>query len=243
MQWYEAEVEALEETLADRANGHRPAVFYGSSSIRLWETLAEDVDPRVLNLGFGGSTLEACSYFYPRLVKPVHPGSLFVYAGDNDLGDGHSPETVRDCFRSLARQVAESEGAIPFGFASVKPSPARFPILDRIRRFNDLVRREIEDIPSAYYVDLFSPMLDAAGRPRAEFYLDDGLHLNREGYRLWSSSVLGADEARMNRPHQGPPGSADEYYPLWAVVLHINREVIHHGAEIALLRDLHLRRP
>jgi hypothetical protein len=62
-----------------------------------------------------------------------------------------------------------------------------------------------------------------------------------EGYRLWSTSVLAADEERMNRPHQGPPGSADEYYPFWAVVLHINREVIHHGAEVALLRDLYLR--
>jgi hypothetical protein len=29
---------------------------------------------------------------------------------------------------------------------------------------------------------------------------------------------------------------------MWAVVLHINREVIHHGAEVALLRDLYLRR-
>jgi hypothetical protein len=28
-----------------------------------------------------------------------------------------------------------------------------------------------------------------------------------------------------------------------ALVLHISREVIHHGAEIALLRDLHARRP
>ena len=63
-----------------------------------------------------------------------------------------------------------------------------------------------------------------------------------EGYRLWSTSVLAADEERMNRPHQGPPGTADQYYPLWAVVLHINREVIHHGAEVALLRDLYVRR-
>ena len=63
-----------------------------------------------------------------------------------------------------------------------------------------------------------------------------------EGYRLWSTSVLAADEERMSRPHQGPPGTADQYYPFWAVVLHLNREVIHHGAEVALLRDLYLRR-
>jgi hypothetical protein len=63
-----------------------------------------------------------------------------------------------------------------------------------------------------------------------------------DGYRLWSTSVLAADEERMGRPHQGPPGTADQHYPLWAVVLLVNREVIHLGAEVALLRVLYLRR-
>lgn len=190
MEWYEAEVGALEQTLAGRGNGNHPPVFYGSSSIRLWETLAEDIDPSILNLGFGGSTLEACAYFYSRLVKPLHPRSLFVYAGDNDLGNGCSPEAVLNSFRSLASQIAESEGPVPFGFGSIKPSPARFPILDRIRRSNDLIHREIAEIPGGYYVDIFSSMLDASGNPRHDYYMDDGLHLNREGYRLWADILL-----------------------------------------------------
>ncbi len=186
MQWYESEVRELESSLAGRVNGNRPPVFYGSSSIRLWDTLAEDVDPRILNLGFGGSTLEACDYFFDRLVAPVHPRSLLLYAGDNDLGDGRSVAEVLGWFRSLARRVAGSLGPIPFGFVSVKPSPIRYPIIDRIRGVNDGVRREIEAVPSGYYVDVFSEMLDPSGRPRSEFFLEDGLHLNREGYRLWT---------------------------------------------------------
>ncbi len=185
MQWYEPEVQTIERSLRSRVNGSRPPVFYGSSSIRLWDTLGEDFDPRVLNLGFGGSTLEACDYFFPRLIPPVHPRSLLVYAGDNDLGDGRDVDTVLGYFRSLAGKVADSAGAIPFGFVSVKPSPARYPILDRIRRFNDLVRGEIAAIPSAYYVDVFSAMLDKSGKPRRELFLEDGLHLSRGGYRLW----------------------------------------------------------
>ncbi len=185
MQWYEAEVRALERTSVRRSNGNRPPVFYGSSSFRLWDTLAEDVDPRILNLAFGGSTLEACDYFFERLVPPVHPRSLLLYAGDNDLGDGRKAEQVLDSFRSLADKVAASLGTIPFGFVSVKPSPVRYSILDRVRRFNDLVRRDIESRPSGYYVDVLSPMLDSSGKPRAELYLEDGLHLNRQGYLLW----------------------------------------------------------
>jgi len=186
MLWYESEVAALERATAG-VNGGRPPVFYGSSSIRFWETLAEDFDPAVLNLGFGGSTLEACDYFFMRLVPPVHPRSLLLYAGDNDLGDGQTVEKVFAVFRALSTKVEDSLGLLPFGFISVKPSPARYAILDRIRRLNDLVRADIEARPSGFYVDVYSAMLDESGKPRHEFFLADGLHLNRAGYRLWGS--------------------------------------------------------
>ena len=160
MQWYEDEVRTLERTLSTRVNQPHPPVFYGSSSIRCWDTLAEDFDPRVVNAGFGGSTLEACDYFFDRLVPPLHPGSLLVYAGDNDLGDGRSVEQTIGFFRCLANKVAALPRPIPFGFVSVKPSPARLPIIDHIRRFNGLVRAEIEAIPRGYYVDIFPSMLE-----------------------------------------------------------------------------------
>ena len=187
MQWYEAEVRALERTLARRVNPPHPPVFYGSSSIRCWDTVAEDFDPRVVNAGFGGSTLEACDYFFERLVPPLAPRSLLVYAGDNDLGDGRGVEQTLGSFRSLAKKVATRLNSVPFGFISVKPSPARGAIIDGIRRFNALVRAEIESIPGGYYVDIFPSMLDEFGVPNPAFFLPDGLHLNRKGYRLWAA--------------------------------------------------------
>lgn len=185
MQWYEQEVHELEQGVVARVNGSHPPVFYGSSSIRLWATLPEDFDPSVLNLGFGGSTLEACLYFFARLVPPTRPRSLLLYAGDNDLGDGHSPEAVFANFRRFADQVFAVLGPIPFGFVSVKLSPARYVIRDRIHQFNEMVRTEIESRPSGYYVDVYSSMLDESGNPRDELFLPDGLHLNRQAYRLW----------------------------------------------------------
>src|SRR3984957_2603204 len=167
VQWYESEVRELERA-GEGVNGNRPPVFYGSSSFRLWETVAEDFDPRVLNLGFGGATLEACDHFFARLVRPVNPRSLLLYAGDNDIGDGRTVEQVLGWFRSLADKVAADLGAVPFGFVSVKPSPARFPIIDRIRRINDRIRRDIESRSSGYYVDVFPAMLDRSGKPRGE---------------------------------------------------------------------------
>jgi len=63
-----------------------------------------------------------------------------------------------------------------------------------------------------------------------------------ESYQRWTAGVraLGADGlARPCGPAEGP--YAD--YPLAALVLHINRETIHHGAEVSLLRDLYQHKP
>lgn len=62
-----------------------------------------------------------------------------------------------------------------------------------------------------------------------------------EEYTRWTDGVrnLGADGlARPCGPAEGPFAAE----PMAALVLHINRELIHHGAEIALLRDLYAHR-
>ncbi len=61
------------------------------------------------------------------------------------------------------------------------------------------------------------------------------------GYARWLAGVRGLDDAGMAKP-VGPAEGPYAEYPMGALVLHINREAIHHGAEIALLRDLYLRR-
>lgn len=58
-------------------------------------------------------------------------------------------------------------------------------------------------------------------------------------YASWRDGVLSAPERFFAERSEGPPGTLDGRFPFAAVVLHINREVIHHGAEIALLRDLY----
>ena len=190
MEWYEAEVRALEKA-------HVPpppqgtVVFYGSSSIRLWTSLAEDFagigrEARLVNRGFGGSTLEVCAHFFERLIVPCRPRSLILYAGDNDIGDGQTPERVAGSFRALSQKITRHLGPIPFAFLSLKPSPARWHLIDPIRRTNELIRRELDGREWGYWVDVFHPMLGADGRPRRELFAPDGLHLSPAGYRLWT---------------------------------------------------------
>jgi lysophospholipase L1-like esterase len=180
MDWYELEVRELEQKVPPVAC---PVVFYGSSSIRLWPRL--DRDPQIVNRGFGGSTLEACVHFFERLVVPLRPRSLVIYAGDNDLGDGRTAEQVLSWFRQLAAKIDSQLPGVPFGFISIKLSPARLGIADRIRRANQFIQLEIDCHPEAYFIPVLDAMLDAKGIPRPELFLADGLHLSLAGYRLW----------------------------------------------------------
>jgi lysophospholipase L1-like esterase len=194
MEWYEPEVRYLESLSRTTDFPEHPVVFYGSSSIRLWNTLSKDLDSdEIVNRGFGGSTLEACAYYFDRLVSPLRPRSLLLYAGDNDLGDGRSPEEVLGYFRELVRKFEAKCHGIPFAFLSIKPSPARFGIVDRIAKTNEYIRHEIEARPGFYYVDAFPAMVTSDGQnhiqPRHELYLEDGLHMSSAGYEVWTEKL------------------------------------------------------
>lgn len=189
-EWYDEEVSALERGRATRPAVPHPVVFYGSSTLRLWTDLAKDLqNPRALNLAFGGSTLEACGYFFERIVPPERPEAILIYAGDNDLGDGHSPQQVLSSFRDLAAKIEHQLPGVPFTFVSIKPSVARFGIINRIRLANDMIRDEIALHASrgslVHYISIFEVMM-RGGRPRPELFLEDGLHMSPEGYRVWT---------------------------------------------------------
>lgn len=197
MNWYEAEVTALEQTLRSSPLPKRVIAFYGSSSIRMWSTLAADFpDLPVINLGFGGSTLAACAYFFERLVPACRPRSIVFYAGDNDLGDGQSPQQVQESFQALRQKVISGLGPIKFVFVSIKLSPSRLHIRQRIELTNQLIQAELADWPGASYIDVYQTMLGVDGQPRRELFAEDGLHLSLTGYRLWAR-VLKAESYKF----------------------------------------------
>jgi lysophospholipase L1-like esterase len=183
--WYEPDVVSLERQLVASPPPPEPVVFYGSSTIRLWTTLTADFpDVPTLNLGFGGSTLAACSWFYWRLVRPVAPRAIVLYAGDNDLGDGCPPPDVVQQLGFLIQQVDDTFPDVPVSVISIKPSPARWSLVAEIEEANRGMRALVERRERGVWVDVFRPML-ADGHPRLDLFLEDGLHLSAAGYALW----------------------------------------------------------
>lgn len=194
MIWYEEDVKRIEKE-KDKLTYPPKTIFYGSSSIRLWDSLYTDFrEYNPINLGFGGSTLAACDWFFERVMKPLQqyqPDHLIVYAGDNDLGDGRNPEEVFIFFQELLEHVHEVFPGIFFSYISVKPSLARKNLLSQIRYTNKLIQQLIEKTGNGhFFVDIYSKMIDAQGNPVPALYDADGLHLSSKGYEVWKEAVL-----------------------------------------------------
>lgn len=187
---WEKEIAAFEA--ADRTNPP-PAnaiLFLGSSSIRLWKTLAEDFAGRpVINRGFGGSYVADSTAFVDRIVLPYRPRQIVFYAGDNDLAGGKSPAQVETDFQQFVSTVHRTLPQCGIAFIAIKPSPARWSLVNQQKEANERVRRFTQPDQRLAFIDVFTPMLASDGQPRAELFAADKLHLNAEGYRLWRTLV------------------------------------------------------
>lgn len=188
---WKADLAAFAAADKSQQPGDGGVLFVGSSSIRLWNSMAQDFRqlPLVINRGFGGSTMRDCSLFARELVVRYKPRQVFVYAGDNDLAEGRTPIQVLNSFAHFVNTVRASLPKVRIAYISVKPSPARERLLPQIRETNHVIAAYLQRLPNSDYVDIFTPMLDASGRPRVELFRGDRLHLNRDGYRLWHSVI------------------------------------------------------
>ncbi len=168
----------------------RPVVFTGSSSIRLWEALAEDF-PGVpaMNRGFGGSQLRDVAHYVDALAIQYRPRTIVIYGGDNDINAGRTAQQVLSDFRALVARIRVDLPDAPIVYLSIKPSPSRESQLATQQEANAAIRAEAASQPHVEFVDVATPMLDAEGKPRPELFVEDRLHLNRDGYALWRRIV------------------------------------------------------
>ena len=66
---------------------------------------------------------------------------------------------------------------------------------------------------------------------------EEGLAFLERAYERWRDGIAALDEAGLRTP-LGPKGGRYAQERMAGLILHINREVMHHGGEICLLRDL-----
>jgi lysophospholipase L1-like esterase len=183
---WEKDIAAFQERDREKPPPQNAVLFVGSSSIRLWDLSKSFPDLQAINRGFGGSQLADVAHFVPRIVLPYEPRLIVLYAGDNDIAAGKTPERVLADFRAVERAVHTKLPKIRIVYISIKPSLRRWHLIESIRKANALIEAECKKKDRLVYLDVVAPMLGKDGKPRSELFADDGLHLNAKGYALWT---------------------------------------------------------
>lgn len=190
--FFEDEIAAFEAADRARPPAERPIVFVGSSSIRLWSSLAADMAPLpVLNRGFGGSQLAHAVHFAERVVLRYRPRGVVLYAGGNDL-DASTGKSAADVVRDFQAFVALVHGAVPDAriyYLAIKPSRMRWARWPEQSKANAEIAALCAADPRLGFLDIATPMLASGQPPDRALFLIDGLHLSERGYALWTGVV------------------------------------------------------
>ena len=185
--------ERWEETIqkfeqADQANPvtTNPILFVGSSSIAIWQDIAEYFPGKnILNRGFGGSNFEDLLYYADRVIYPYKPSKVFVYEGDNDIAQGESPKKTLQRAKELRKKIAQALGDTPVVFIAAKPSVARWEMKEDFLAFNRKLKAYAEKTDHTEYADVWTPAIGEDGKVVSHIFQGDSLHMNAEGYKIW----------------------------------------------------------
>lgn len=195
---WEPAIQSFEKRDAENPPEKNGILFVGSSSIRFWNTDQDFPGHNVINRGFGGSQTSDVLQYMDRIVLPYQPRLIVLYVGDNDIAAGKSPEEVVHDTKTFFERVRGELPDTRIVYIAIKPSIARWNLIDAMREVNQQIREFARDTPRIDFVDVDALMLNGEGEPREELFIADGLHLSAAGYELWRDLLHPYIEASTN---------------------------------------------
>lgn len=167
-------------------------LFIGSSSFTKW-TDVQTYFPgyHIINRGFGGSSLPDVIRYEKDIIFPYQPKQIVIYCGENDIAaaDSVTAEMVLERFTTLFNDIRKQWPRIPLLYISLKPSPSRWAMRERMQRANQLIKKYIRKKKHVTFLNVWNSMLGPDGLPMADIFIADKLHMNAKGYAIWQGLI------------------------------------------------------
>lgn len=193
-QWAK-EMERIKALDAKQSDPENAVLFIGSSSIRLWDDIAEDMRPwPVIQRGYGGAKFSDLAVLADQIIKPHKFRALAIFVG-NDITGGaadKTPEEVVRLFKHVVATARRYEPDAPIFLIEITPTPSRWAAWPKIKECNAALRQACEEGKNLHFISTASEYLGADGEPKAELFRQDRLHQNRDGYQRWSRLIRAA---------------------------------------------------
>jgi len=167
-------------------------LFVGSSSFAMWTDVQKYFPGyKIINRGFGGSSLPDVIRYVNDVIIPYKPKQIVIYCGENDLAasDTVTSQMVFDRFKILFGLIRKKLPRVPVVFVSLKPSPSRQHLMPKMAAANRLIKNFLAKNPSTVFVDVYHKMLKPNGKPMDDIFLEDKLHMNARGYAIWQKAI------------------------------------------------------
>ena len=119
-----------------------------------------------------------------------NPKQIFIYEGDNDISAGKCPDEIlkeADELLSLIRKKLSWK--VEVVLISPKPSLVRWQLKDKYLDYNRKLKEWSKQQKNVTFIDVWTPMLDAEGNVMKDLFIEDGLHMNRNGYDIWARVI------------------------------------------------------
>jgi len=189
---WEDTIHAFEKAAEISPEPKDAVVFVGSSSIRRWSTLRDDMAPiPVIQRGFGGSRLGDAAYYAERLVNVYRPRAVVLFSGTNDITpeQAKSPKALLASYQEFVKKVRADLPDVPIYFVEITPSPLRWSVWNIAQNTNRRIAKYSARHKNLRVIDLSPFLLGTSGEPDPRFYVEDRLHMSAAGYEIWTREI------------------------------------------------------
>jgi lysophospholipase L1-like esterase len=189
---FQAQIEAFLKQDSLEFPPKNAILLVGSSSFTNWKDVQEYFpEHKIINRGFGGSSLPDVIRYAPNIIYPYKPAQILIYCGENDFpsGTNTTADTIFNRFTRLHGMIRTALPKTEIIYISMKPSISRLKYLPEMRRANEMIRKFQKKHPKSGYIDVYSKMILADGTPMPDIFLKDQLHMNKNGYLIWQKAI------------------------------------------------------
>ncbi|MCG7754770.1 GDSL-type esterase/lipase family protein [Flavihumibacter cheonanensis] len=189
--FYEA-IRKFQQEDSIRMPASKSILLIGSSSFTYWKDVATYFPGyRIVNRGFGGSSLPDLIRYQDYIIYPYDPKQILIYCGENDFAaaDTVTVTTVVNRFKQLFWDIRVRLPRVPISYISMKPSPSRAALLPKFKEANQQIKAFLATQKGTTYIDVYQAMLQSDGRPIGEIFTSDSLHMNPKGYLIWQKQI------------------------------------------------------
>ena len=86
-------------------------------------------------------------------------------------------------------QIRSIHEEIPIFAIETTPTKSRWIAWPEISLANDLIKKYCDSKENLFYISTRDFFIGENGLPTEEFFINDKLHLNKKGYKLWAEII------------------------------------------------------